>query len=231
MYACDAPGNGVYHYNGTRWTNVYTYTGFGTYFVLNSIWGDASNNIFAVGGVDTIETSKYKGVVLHYDGNTWRILSIPDYRVGLSKIRKGGSKYYLSATRYESVGDTNKIYDYNGTLLREIYSGQDVATVNDVNGLPYIIYDKKIFVENNDSLVVWRDLKTLGITIGLVWGRSEKDIFAQMTQSTVYGLGHYNGNDWKIIYALSSPISDVLVFNSDIFLITANKIIVHGKLK
>ncbi len=124
VYACDAPGNGVYHYNGSQWSNAYSYNDSKTYLGLNSIWGDARNNIFAVGGIDTVETSNYKGAILYYDGNTWSVVSISDYRVGFAGMRRGSNasnKYYLMATRFESTGDTNKIYEYDGKIKRILH--------------------------------------------------------------------------------------------------------------
>ena len=198
VYACDAPGNGVYHYNGTQWTNVYTYNDSKTYLGLNSIWGDARNNIFAVGGIDTVETSNYKGAILHYDGNTWSVVSISDYRVGFAGMRRGSNasnKYYLMATRFESTGDTNKIYEYDGKDLKEFYSGQLTASVNDINNNAYVCIGKNIYKYQDDTLVVWKDFSSTA-HIGRVWGRSEIDFVTVGSN----GLTHYNGTDLITLY-------------------------------
>lgn len=70
VWMCDAPGLGVYHYNGQQWSTSYSYNESGTRLGLNNIWGETSNNIYAVGGIDTISNGNYRGAILHFDGNT-----------------------------------------------------------------------------------------------------------------------------------------------------------------
>jgi hypothetical protein len=229
VYACDAPGNGVYHCNGQQWSNVYKYDGPGTYLGLNSLWGDASNNIYAVGGIDTIANGNYKDAVLHYDGSNWNFLSIPDRRVGFTWIRRGvleSAKYYLSGVRNESTGDTNKIFELDGTSLKEIYSSQVGGSVCEMEGKVYFPIGKKIFKYQNNQFVVWKDFSSTTYR-GWICGRSEIDFFLLATD----GFGHYNGTDLKTIYSTNLPISGIFVFENDIFFILNFKIIVHGKLQ
>ena len=229
VYACDAPGNGVYHFNGSQWSNAYTYTNPGTYLLSTNIWGDANNNIYVAGAIDTIGEGGYKGAILHYNGNSWNILSIPDYRVGFIWIRRGileSNKYYLTAVRNESTGDTNKIFELDGSSLQEIYSGQEVATVNEMAGHIYHCIGKKIFKYQNDSLTIWKDFSGT-VHGGRIWGRSEIDFFTVGSN----GLTHYNGTDLIMLYPTSMFINEVFVLPKDVFMICNNKIIVHGTLK
>jgi hypothetical protein len=229
VYACDAPGRGVYHYNGQQWSNVYTYSGSGTYLGLNNIWGDAQNNIFAVGSIDTVGTGGYVGAILHFNGSTWNFISIPNYRVGFTWIRRGvyeSTKYYMSAVRFESTGDTNKIYELDGSSLKEIYSGQEVASVCEMAGKIYFAVGKKIFKYQNNQFVLWKDFSATN-HVGWICGRSEIDFFTLASD----GLTHYNGTDLMTLYSTDLPISGIFVFEKDIFFILNFKIIVHGRLQ
>lgn len=229
VYMCDAPGRGVYHYNGLQWSNVYTYSDVGTYLYSTNIWGDAPNNIYVAGAIYTISAGDYKGAILHFDGNTWRFLSISNYRIGFTWIRRGiyeSTKYYLSAVRYESTGDTNKIFELDGINLKEIYSGQEITSVNEMSGCIYHCIGKKIYKYQNDKLIVWKDFS--GTTHGgRLWGRSEADFFTIKSD----GLAHYNGTDLSTIFPTNMFINDTFVFEKDIFILCNNRIIIHGKLQ
>lgn len=227
VWACDAPGGGIYHYNGQQWSISYNYNNPGTCFLSTNIWGDAPNNIYAVGAIDFLN-GDYKGAILHFDMNSWSFLSIPDYSVGFTWIRRGNmecNKYYLSAVRYESVGDTNILFELDGTNLKEIYSGQEGASVCEMNGKMYFPIGKKIFKYKNDQFVLWKDFSVTNFT-GWICGRSETDFFTLAAD----GLAHYNGNDLITIFSTTLPVSGIIIFDKDIFFILNFNIIVHGKL-
>jgi hypothetical protein len=230
VYACDAPGWGVYHYNGQLWSNVYTYNGLGTTLLgLNNIWGDAPNNIYAVGGIDTVGTGGYKGAILHFDGNSWDFIQIHDYRVGFAYVRRGlkeSDKYYIIGTRFESVGDTNKLLEFDGSNLKEIYSGRNGAGVNEMAGKLYFCMEKKIFKYQNDQFVLWKDFSAT-THVGWICGRSEMDFFTVASD----GLTHCNGTDLITLYPTNLFINTMAVFTNDIFILCENKIVIHGNLK
>jgi hypothetical protein len=228
VYACDAPGNGVYHFNGQQWSNVYNYNIPGTYLYSTNIWGESSNNIYVAGAISTIDSDNYKGAILHYDGSKWSFVSIPDYRVGFTWIRRGNiesMKYYLSAVRYESTGDTNKIYELDGTNLNEIYSGQERTSINEMASRVYHCIGKKIYKYQNGQFIVWKDFSGTK-HIGRIWGRSEIDFFTVASD----GLTHYNGTDLVTLYPTNLFINEAFVFQKDIFILCNNRIIIHGKL-
>ena len=236
VWACDAPGRGVYHFNGTQWSVAYTYEDAGlTRLGLDDIWGNSPDNIYAVGSIDSITGGGYKCVIMHYDGSTWKFVPIPDYKVGLNRIRRGvreSNKYYISGTRFENTGNTAKAFELDGNSLKEIYSGKKGINVSEINGRLYFTQagGKQILTYTSSDFQVWKDFSSTDITLGLLWGRNEMDIFTQAFKAGLYGVGHYNGTDWVLLYQMTEPISDLLLFEKDLFILYDNNVIVHGKL-
>lgn len=235
VWACDAPGGNMWHYNGSVWSKYGNYTPSGYLLLLNNIWGDAPNNIYAVGGADSTEGGAYKGIIMHYNGINWRFVTIPKIRVGFSWIRRGikeSNKYYLSSTTFEATGDTEKIYQFDGISLKEIYrTTTEVATVNEVNERIYFAIGKKVMKYKGDQLQVWKDFT--GTTfLGRLWGRSEKDFFSVASD----GIAHFNGTDLKTIYPTDIIIFDMAIFSSEIFVLgvtrqNSHPVAIHGILQ
>ncbi|MBI1806896.1 MAG: hypothetical protein HYR76_07590 [Ignavibacteria bacterium] len=236
IWACDAPGGNIWHYDGSQWSLFGHYTPPGFYsLAFNNIWGDAPNNIYAVGGADSLVGNGYRGMIMHYDGATWQFVSISDIRVGFGWIRRGineSYKYYLSATRFEASGDTEKIYEFDGTGLKEIYrTTTEVTTVNDINGRIYFAIGKKVLKYQNNHFQLWQDFT--GTTfIGRLWGRSEKDFFSVASD----GIGHFNGADFKTLYTTDAIIFNAQIFEKEVFFVclsrqTSFPIVIHGVLK
>jgi len=84
----DAYGS-IWRNRGSGWQifKQVTVSGY-DWIVIGSINGTAQNNLYAVGTADNYDGSGYKGIILKYDGTNWRLLNIPDIRVGLREIKK-----------------------------------------------------------------------------------------------------------------------------------------------
>lgn len=228
-------GDCLSHFDGTNWSSSNCFDlpnnpPNSSDIGLNNIWGSSFDDIFAVGGGYSSPTGVADiGVIFNFDGNEWRLISIPRLNLTFSDIRKNtnNGKYYLTATRLgQSVPDTNKIFEFDGMNLKKIWSGTEVSTVNEIDGKIYLAIGKKIYKYQNDNLKVWKDFS--GTTyLGKVWGRSEKDFFGVASD----GLVHYNGTDLKTIYTTHLFINDLFVMEKDIFMLCENRIIIHGKLK
>jgi hypothetical protein len=227
VWVSASPG-GVYHYNGQSWSMTYTNSVPGTHPGFDNVWGDFPNNVYAVGAIDTINGG-YNCEIAHFNGTGWTIVSTPNHRVSFNGIKRGikeSDKYFLMGTRFENIGDTCKLFEFDGSNLKEIYNNQEVATVNVISGKLYFCIGKKIFKYQNNQFVVWKDFS--GTThLGRVWGRSELDFFTVASD----GLTHYNGTDLITLYPTGLFINDVFVFINDIFILCNNRIIIHGTLK
>lgn len=114
----------------------------------------------------------------------------------------------------------------DGANLKEIYSGQERTSVNEMAGRIYLCIGKKIYKYQNNQLTVWKDFSGTK-HLGLIWGRSEKDFFTV----GVDGLIHYNGTDLITIYPTDMFINAAFIFDSDVFILCNNRVIVHGKLQ
>jgi len=232
VWACSSPG-GLIHYDGNKWSDFfepvisgYEHPGFG------DVWGDSPNNIYAVGSVDYPGGLNYIGIIYHYDGNKWERINIPDIKVRFYNVRRGAvesDKYYISGTRFESTGDTGKIYEFDGQNLKEIYQGTIVNMANEMAGKMYFTIGKFIYKYQNGKLILWKDFSATD-QAGKVWGRSEKDFFTE----GYHGLMHYNGTDLQTIYTTDLGVYDAMVFPDEIFFVGKTgmtPVIVHGKLK
>ncbi|MGE5353001.1 MAG: hypothetical protein ACM3P0_13030 [Acidobacteriota bacterium] len=232
VWAVGAPGDQIYKFDGNLWEAAATLSIPGYIPGFNQIWGDAPYSIFAVGGAESTEGKSYKGIIATFYGNVWSVLDIPDLRVGFTGIKRGikeSSNFFLSATRYEKTGDIYKIYLYDSKSLKELYSGTDLATVNEVDGQAFIVIGKKVYKYQDNKLVLWKDFSGTQFA-GLMYGRSTKDFFSEGYN----GLMHYNGTDIETIYPTDMGVWAMAIFPNDI-LFAGNKggisIMVHGKLK
>ncbi len=222
--------NSIYRYDGSSWTRINNFPYPNVYSTsLEDLRGNNNNDIYVVGGATKDVTGKnYFGVIFHFDGLLWTHLNIPEERIGFNLVRQDNynSIIFLSGTRFENVGDTNKIFVLKGGNLKQIWSGIDIATVNEIDKKVYLVIGNKIYKYKNNLLEVWKDFSGTNY-LGRVWGRSEKDFFGVASD----GLAHYNGIDLITIYSTNLIINDLLVMEKDIYMLCENRIIIHGKLK
>lgn len=231
--------NSFWRYDGIQWYKFSEHvspTGFDR-VSISGIWGTSANNIWAVGFADQFNGgTQYKGILMHFNGSQWQFLQMPDTRIGLVDIRQQNSNgmFFLQGTEYdESLGAISKLFTFDGVNLKEIFSStQYNATVNEIKGRVYFVYNQKIFHFQNNSLTVWKDL-TNTTFLGKIWGRSEKDFFSFATD----GIGHFNGTDFVTVFPVSIDlrVSSGYVSEDEVFFpcfsVTQNlSIVLHGKL-
>ncbi len=118
----------LWHYSGVQWSKFSTLTppaGYGPLY-LNDIWGRTPNDLWIAGATDRNDGSGgYKGIIMHFDGALWQYKPIPDLRFGFTRIRRQATTgvYFLDGWRYESTGDTCKVYSYDGAgTLQQLYA-------------------------------------------------------------------------------------------------------------
>ncbi|MBI2428054.1 MAG: hypothetical protein HYV29_04545 [Ignavibacteriales bacterium] len=217
-------GGVFWRYDGVKW-NKYSEHTLNDYadITIGNIWGSAENSIYGVGGADRSASGKsYRGVVMHFNGAQWQFLQIPDMRVGFTRIRQQRQTglFFLEGMRYESTGDTSKIYLYDGVKIKDIYSHVNFANVEEVDGEIYIVIGKKIHKYVNGEITIWKDFSQ-STMLGRMVGRSEKDFFTFTQEGLSQGIAHYNGNDLKTLFAIPAgfQISSVFILEKDLFVV------------
>ncbi|MGA7721323.1 MAG: hypothetical protein WCA84_09105 [Ignavibacteriaceae bacterium] len=227
----------IWKYNGMQWQQygVYNIDGYDN-VLIQHLDGTASNYIFGVGAAEVYATGAYKGIILQYDGTSWKFVNIPNIKIGFAdgRIDLNSGALILEGTVYDTTGWINKVHAWDGDQLKEIYSGYTYASVGSVQHEVLVSINQKIYKYMNGQLVLWKDFSNTDC-IGKIWcGRSESDFF--MCSST--GIGHYNGIDFETIYTKTNPdISGGFIFDKDVFIIMDEpnnphiNYMVHGKLK
>lgn len=228
-------GANFWHYDGNKWS-FYNEKIISNYDLtyIDDIWGDRPDNIFATGAAEKRNGGGYKGILMHFDGSAWNEVKLPDTRVQFQYIRKSSDNIYffINAARYESTGDTLKIFTYKDGILTELLKNQFLIQVIALNKKIYININKKIYsVDNNLNLNLWKDFTETDF-LGSIQGRTEKDFFSIGKK----GLMHYNGTNFVTIYSASYFITGFAIFERDIFFgvddyTTGRHIMVRGTLK
>ncbi len=212
----------IWHYDGSSWNKFFEYSlDKYNYSVLENIWGDSEDNIYAV-GFASIDTS-YNGVLFHFDGKIWKEITIPKIKCSFSKIRratKESSKYYIQGTQFNRTSDDSvMIFEYHGNNLRKIYSGntslKQFSNIEVINGKMYFIIGLNIYSYENEKFQLFYQIHNSDVLVNIV-GRNKKDIFIPAKD----GIIHFNGVDEKYIYRFNKNttyITGSVIFDSTIF--------------
>ena len=200
------------------------------------------DDLWGVGFAEQTEGNDTKGILLHYIGEKWKYIKIPDNHTSFYFIRYQKSKalHFIKAMELNKEGLIEKIYTYNQSgILKEIYSSLNSIDISEINDELYFVSESKIFRYKDNQLLLWKDLSSTNFIAG-IYGRTENDFFGYTVNKsyTRYGIGHYNGSNFEEIYKLpyDYQISGMMIFKDEIFIqsysMNSNiNLIVHGKLK
>lgn len=239
-------GGGIWHYNGSTWTNVSNITKNGhSDIVFDNIWGDSPDDIYVTGAYPD-EYGFNNSVIAHYSNLKWDMFNtnglygivehlyknLEDSKIYLQVINLGGGRYF----------DSTLIYEYSNEKYKKIYSSiwtQGLqADISLINNEVYFILGNDIDIRINDNFQIVLKVNNPNFN-QRIWGRNSKDIFLLMTD----GLAHYNGNDVEYLFHFN--LADVLpwtqifgaaLFEKEVFFLvyeptTHLNLIYHGKLK
>ncbi len=198
--AGNAADGRIWHFNGISWSLFCTCSISETAVLFfSNIWGDAANNIYAVGYISISET-EYKQLLLHYDGIKWKFVKMPEMRFGFYDVRSYGGKLVFTGARDESYGSTYKVLEFDGSNFKEIYSGTSYAQMTSICGTIYIYIGKKVYTYQNGRLVLFVDWESMPFCGGFA-GRSTKDIFlGTVIGYNTYAIAHYNGTNIQNVF-------------------------------
>jgi len=150
----------VLHYDGLRWTTVFTTTGP----LLEDVWGSGPNNVYAVGD---------EGTLLHYDGRAWQHVSLGTdthfYAVWGSGPRDvfvvGGKIYHFDGTRWQQMdpGDLlGWLFDVWGYGPNDVYVVGQNSTLLHYDGSTWRAVD----MPTNHVLYAVADIKGTLVVAG-----------------------------------------------------------------
>ena len=226
--------DGAYwHYDGIKW-NKFSETSIPNYqqFIIQSMYGNSPNNIYAVGLADSVDGSTYKGIITHYNGNKWELVNIPTIHTSFDQILYDeiSGKFIITGWIINQADES--IYTFNGTTLENVFNSQDGVSINRIGQNIYSVLKNKIYKYKNNYFEQFLDLSSTNYA-GAAYGRNEKDFFTINWD----GIGHYNGIDLVTIYPKWNNDwfpNGATLFEKDVFFIwddSHNTFIVHGKLQ
>lgn len=205
-------------------------TGFSR-VAISTIIGSSEKNLIAVGFADSIDGANYIGVILKYDGVTWKLADIPPMKVGFIYAEVASGKEYIISADVGS-GSVFKLFLYDGEqTLHELYSGYNWPSLFSLSNNIYVVISKKIYKYSNGELKLWKEFP--GTTFrNTLLGRSEKDFFS----SGEDGILHYNGTDFALLYPTANlGLVGALIFEKEVIFNAYDSerqlnIIIKGKL-
>jgi len=228
----------IYHYNGVEWKKDTTLslTGYND-VVIQSLYGISPDNIYATGMAVSLED--YKGVIVKYDGKSWKYLNIPNTRANFTIIKFDGSTktFLLRGANFDGNGTSERLYSLNSGQLEEIYAGTKGLYIGAIADRVYIYGEQIIYKYNGTSLEQYLDLRNTNF-LGGISGRNEKDLFCNTVdyENDFYGIGHWNGTDLATLYISMFKSYRTLFFEDEIIFLAGNyanadiNVIIKGKL-
>jgi len=159
----------------------------GTTNDLNSVWGSAGTDIYAVGN---------SGTIRHFDGSNWK-------PIGGGTTSDLNGVWGVDSGNAFVVGNTGTILRYNGSTWSSMSSG----TTNDLQAV-WGASGSKIFAVGNYGTILlfngstWTSM-TSGTTNDLqsVWASPNTDAFTAGKSGTIL---RYSGSTWKSISSFTT---------------------------
>jgi len=241
----------IWHFDGSHWTENFLYRPDGfQYTYIESVCGDAPNNVYAV-GVIWYDNSKQRGFVLHFDGSHWNEVYRANYYSQFGRVRVANGMAYIWGIKLSyTASDTEAIYAFDGNTIKEISSSIVDNTghmmVDDIGGHVYCVLSHDVCrYEYTRQILATGDYVTSGSLARLfsinspafnfgVTGRSTSDAFASMNN----GVAHWNGTDLQYLVTFSPfevAAFEPIMFQKDVFFCAVSvtssaSFVYHGKL-
>lgn len=228
----------IWHNAGGGWTESFGYKKNGFWVDFEDIWGDAPNNIYVTGFIDSGNVRK--GLILNFNGSRWNEITIPNIPYSFSRIRRGNKEnanYYLygyggNAMNSDNVGLFELFSNSIRTIYEASFSSQNWAFIQEINSNLYFVIGNRIqkYLHNEFIPVIQINDSNFGAQI---YGRSSKDIFLRMFD----GIAHYNGSNYEYLYKFNDGITIVnaIIFEKEVFFLALDvqnnlNLIIKGKL-
>ena len=227
----------IWHYNGVSWSEHYRHSVDSTSeIIFETMYGTSPTSLYACGVC--FRGQEYWGIILHFDGHSWRQVIIPTIRTRFVVMKfdgAGSGRYYLLGLSNEQSGPgTYQFYQFDGNIIAQIGSGaQGGDASGDIlqlgAGTRFIIgHDAYVYSSQTFSLVAHLADSPQFLNAGT--GRNERDIFLTFLD----GIGHFNGSDTQYLFGFGGYVRIVgsQIFERDVFFIgwdlKGNNLVFHG---
>jgi hypothetical protein len=190
IWAC---GNGVRHWNGSRFNEVPIPTSVWGPYGMNKIWGTSSTDIYIVGD---------GGNIAHFDGFSWQKVASPTTIILLdiwgSVDPQTGAKTILAvgSERGGSAFSLLQIIGLSATSISTtglIYPGETSLWFSP--GGPYYVIGNGVFTKKQLTDTIWREIDNpLWPYLEKIRGSGPNDVFIAGDLGFML---HYNGLTWK----------------------------------
>lgn len=233
-WVSQADDGGLYKFNGSTWSlfGVFKYAGYKHQSIYDFYYKSPSQ-ILAIGCVGNNDFPRY-GIIMEFKGNKWEYIKNPDEEVEYYRIEMDrNGKYYIHAMQ-QSVDYTknpplflpelNKIYEYDGVKLKEIYSDYSFRIISKIGDEVYFSEKNKLYKYKDNSFQLVYQLNEPEYDLYFNDGRSLRDVFLfgyNKSKSSPQYIMHFNGSDikildsHKIIYSLYISENKIFILSKD----------------
>jgi hypothetical protein len=207
------PNGFIAHWDGAKWQQWE----FDHYSFINGLWGNSSDNIYAVG---------QKGLILHYDGVNWSQMNSgtslflrdihgtegQTYIVGGSSSTGEGIMLELKNGKWEIV--------YKGTYDAGYYGGVSSSVWSVSPYRTYIYNTGGGVVAKNRNVLSYGGIYDFGTMVNKIRGTGYNNIFAVGHFGLLI---HLNGLEDRLYPFYEKPggdiMDDVIVFENSVFVV------------
>jgi hypothetical protein len=229
----------IWHYDGSSWSQ-FTKLNYSSEkrITWENIWGESPNDVYAVGAYLDENNLFNNGVIAHFDGSKWSLLNNIKKNTTSTRIYKSitDGKYYLNGYRWNPLGDSSYLFQFDGNNLKSLYSGnfgrEQYGTMGLVGNEILFVKGRWISTYDGANFHNLTYISEPNFDNG-VDGKSKSDLILWMLD----GIAHYNGTDVQYIYRITSNmrllypvIFDSVIMFSTMDMNTGNTLIIKGTL-
>jgi probable HAF family extracellular repeat protein len=221
----------IVRYNGSSWSDATSQV----FYHLNALWVSGTGTAYAVGYGPQTSTGQFTPLVVHYDGRTWQIMSVPSGFGPLTAVwGTADNDVYATAQLFGVV-------HWNGSSWSATYfqgpnadywfggawgsSSSDIFAVGWNNKGPARLY--------HDASGSWSAMGVPGTSDNLraAWGSASNDVYALGSVDQSPGILHYNGTVWSQMTVPSSAGALLGIWGmstTNVFVVGDGGTILHG---
>jgi len=200
-------------YNGSSWQSLGNYTPEGEILSLHGFSGNNISEFYCFGALFKKNNGNmYKSCLLKYNiqNSNWEFVDIGEVNTIFTSMAYDSNEKCFFISSFNPQGGYQNIYKFADNKITELYESAEETKVFAMENTAYFMVGKKILKYKNGSLFVWKDFSYLEGFAGPLLGRNEKDFF---TATFEVGIGHYNGNDIKMLFKTDLWFSSYIIFD------------------